>query len=150
MSSSSSVPSSVPIRVIEPTKGWLSLDLGEVWRYRELLQLLVWRNTIVRYKQSIVGIGWALIQPLTSMVIFSLIFGQLAKLPSDGVPYPIFTYVALLPWNYFARCLRGASGSLVSGSNLMARSLSRGSSCLCPTCLRVSWTSASPSRSCLG
>ena len=121
LSSSPSVPSSVQIRVIEPSKGWLSLNLREVWRYRELLGLLVWRDTVVRYKQSIVGIGWAVIQPVTAMVIFSIIFGRLAKLPSDGVPYPIFTYVALLPWNYFARCLSGSSGSLVSGSHLVTK-----------------------------
>jgi lipopolysaccharide transport system permease protein len=112
---------SEPVKVIEPSKGWLSLNLGEVWRYRELLQLLVWRNTIVRYKQSIVGIGWALIQPLTSMVIFSLIFGQLAKLPSDGIPYPVFTYVALLPWQYFAGCLTGSGNSLVGGAQLVSK-----------------------------
>ena len=113
--------SSTHVKVIEPSKGWLSLNLREVWRYRELLQLLVWRNTIVRYKQSVVGIGWALIRPLTSMVIFSVIFGRLAKLPSDGIPYPIFTYVALLPWHYFAGCLTGASGSLVGGAGLVSK-----------------------------
>lgn len=107
--------------VIEPSKGWLSINLREIWRYRELLQLLVWRNTIVRYKQSVAGIGWAVIQPVTSMVVFSVIFGQLAKLPSDGIPYPIFTYVALLPWNYFAGCLSGSSQSLVGGAHLVSK-----------------------------
>jgi len=107
------------VRVFEPSKGWLSLNFREVWRYRELLQLLVWRDTVVRYKQSVVGIGWALIRPVASMVVFSVIFGRLAGLPSDGVPYPIFTYVALLPWNYFAGCLSGASDSLVSGAHIM-------------------------------
>ena len=116
----SSAPSE-PITIIEPTKGWLSLNLREVWRYRELLQLLVWRNTVVRYKQSVVGIGWAIIKPVTSMIIFSIILGRVAKLPSDGIPYPIFTYVALLPWNYFAGCLSGSSGSLVGGAGIVSK-----------------------------
>jgi lipopolysaccharide transport system permease protein len=107
------------IKVIEPSKGWLSLNLRDVWRYRELLGLLVWRDTVVRYKQSVVGIGWALVRPIVSMVVFSIIFGRLARLPSDGIPYPIFTFVALLPWNYFAGCLSGASDSLVSGAHIM-------------------------------
>ena len=104
------------ITIREPSKGWISLNLREVWRYRELLQLLVWRNTVVRYKQSIVGIGWALIRPVVSMVVFSIIFGRLAKLPSEGIPYPIFAYVALLPWGYFSGCLTGTSSSLVGGA----------------------------------
>ena len=107
------------ITIREPSKGLLSLNLREVWRYRELLQLLVWRNTVVRYKQSVVGIGWALIRPVTTMVVFTVIFGKLAKLPSDGIPYPIFTYVALLPWGYFSGCLTGTSGSLVGGAGLV-------------------------------
>jgi len=109
------------ITIREPSKGWLSLNLGEVWRYRELLQLLVWRNTVVRYKQSVVGIGWAIIRPVTSMIVFSIIFGGLAKLPSDGIPYPIFTYVAILPWGYFAGCLTGTGTSLVSGAGIMKK-----------------------------
>lgn len=109
------------VRLIEPTKGWISLNLGEVWRYRELLQLLVWRNTVVRYKQSVVGIGWAVLKPVISMVVFSLIFGRFAKLPSEGIPYPIFTYVALLPWLYFANCLGNTSGSLVGGAGLVSK-----------------------------
>ena len=105
----------------QPSRGWLALNLREVWRYRELLGLLVWRNTIVRYKQSVIGIGWALVRPIVSMVIFSVIFGRLAKLPSDGVPYPIFTYVALLPWMYFSGCLNGTGGSLVAGAPLLRK-----------------------------
>ena len=109
------------IIVREPSRGWLSLNLREVWRYRELLGLLVWRNIIVRYKQSVVGIGWAIIRPVTSMVVFSVIFGKLAKLPSDGIPYPIFTYVALLPWNYFSGCLNGTSDSLVGAKAIATK-----------------------------
>ena len=109
------------ITIIEPSSGWLPLNLREVWNYRELLMILVWRNTVVRYKQSIAGISWALIKPVTSMVVFSLIFGQIASLPSDGIPYPIFTYVALLPWGYFSGCLVQTSNSLVGGANLLKK-----------------------------
>lgn len=107
--------------VIAPPKGWMSLDLGEVWAYRELLSLLVWRDVSVRYKQSVVGVGWAVIQPVLTMIIFSLIFGRFAKLPSEGIPYPVFTYCALLPWNYFARSLGDSSDSLVGSANLVTK-----------------------------
>jgi len=109
------------VTTIERSRGWLSLNLREVWRYRDLLQLLVWRNLAVRYKQSFIGIGWAIIRPVTTMITFSVIFGGLAKLPSDGIPYPIFTYVALLPWAYFSGCLTGTSGSLVGGAGMMSK-----------------------------
>ena len=107
--------------VIKPSSGWLSLNLKEVWAYRELLFLLAWRDVSVRYKQSLVGIGWAVIQPLMTMLIFTIIFGHFAKLPSDGIPYPLFTYCALLPWNYFARSLGDSSDSLVGSSNLVTK-----------------------------
>lgn len=107
--------------VIEPSKGWLSLNLKEVWAYRELLGILVWRDISVRYKQSVVGIGWVIIQPVMTMLIFTIIFGNFARLPSDNLPYPIFAYCALLPWNYFARSLGGSSGSLVGGSGLLSK-----------------------------
>lgn len=107
--------------VITPPEGWLSIDLKEVWAYRELLFLLAWRDVSVRYKQSVVGIGWAVIQPLLMMVIFTIIFGKFAKLPSEGIPYPIFTYCALLPWNYFARSLTDSSNSLVGSSHLVTK-----------------------------
>jgi lipopolysaccharide transport system permease protein len=107
--------------IIQPTKGWLYLNLGEVWVYRELLGLLVWRDVSVRYKQSLVGFGWAIIQPLMTMAIFTIIFGRFAKLPSDGLPYPIFTYCALLPWGYFARSLSDSSDSLVGSANLITK-----------------------------
>ena len=109
------------ITIITPTSGRSTLNFPEIWRYRELLLILVWRNTIVRYKQSLVGIAWALIKPITSMIVFSIIFGHVAKLPSDGIPYPLFTYVAILPWTYFSGCLVQTSGSLVGGSNLLKK-----------------------------
>jgi len=96
-------------------------NLTEVWKYRDLLFMLIWRDVSVRYKQSIVGIGWAVIQPVMTMIIFSVIFGKLAKLPSDGIPYPIFTYCALLPWNYFSRSLSDSSDSLVASANLITK-----------------------------
>jgi lipopolysaccharide transport system permease protein len=107
--------------VISPSKGWLSLNLKEVWEYRELLGILAWRDVSVRYKQSIVGIGWAIIQPLVTMIIFTIIFGEFAKLPSDGLPYPIFSYCALLPWTYFARSLGDSSDSLIGSSHLITK-----------------------------
>jgi lipopolysaccharide transport system permease protein len=107
--------------VIGPPKGWFSLNLKEVWAYRELLGLFARRDVSVRYKQSFVGIGWAVIQPIMTMLIFTIIFGRFAKLPSEGIPYPVFTYCALLPWNYFARSLGDSSDSLVASSNLITK-----------------------------
>jgi lipopolysaccharide transport system permease protein len=107
--------------VIEPAHGWQALDLGDLWRYRELLYFLTWRDIKVRYKQTILGAAWAILQPILTMVIFSVIFGQLAKLPSDGVPYPIFTYTALLPWQLFAFALTNSSNSLVGSQNLVSK-----------------------------
>ena len=107
--------------IITPPKGWLHVNLKEVWAYRELLMLLAWRDVSVRYKQSAVGIGWAIIQPLLMMIIFTIVFGRFAKLPSEGIPYPIFTYCALLPWNYFARSLTDSSNSLVGSAHLITK-----------------------------
>jgi len=107
--------------VISPSKGLLSLNLKEVWTYRELMGILAWRDVSIRYKQSIVGIGWAIIQPIMTMIIFTIVFGKFAKLPSDGLPYPIFSYCALLPWNYFARSLGDSSDSLVGSSHLITK-----------------------------
>jgi lipopolysaccharide transport system permease protein len=106
---------------IEPTKGWVSLGLGELWAYRELLFFLVWRDIKVRYKQTILGMLWAIIQPFFTMVIFSLFFGRLAQIPSDGVPYPIFSYAALVPWTFFANALTQASNSLVVSANMLKK-----------------------------
>jgi lipopolysaccharide transport system permease protein len=110
-----------PLITIEPQQGWTSLELHDLWRYRELLLLLTWRDIKVRYAQTILGAMWAVIQPLLTMVIFSIIFGQLAKLPSDGIPYPIFTYTALLPWQLFAFSLTNSSQSLVGSQNLVSK-----------------------------
>ncbi|MGH7650704.1 MAG: ABC transporter permease, partial [Gemmatimonadaceae bacterium] len=90
---------------IRPSKGWVSLKLGELFEYRELLYFLVWRDIKVRYKQTALGASWAIIQPFFTMVVFSLFFGKLAKVPSDGIPYPIFSFAALVPWTFFATSL---------------------------------------------
>jgi lipopolysaccharide transport system permease protein len=106
---------------IQPSKGWTTLGLRELWRYRELLYFLTWRDIKVRYKQTALGAAWAVIQPFFTMVVFSLFFGRLAKVPSDGVPYPIFSYVALVPWTFFANGLGGSTNSLVGSSNLIKK-----------------------------
>jgi len=111
----------LPETVYEPSRGWISLKLGEVWQYRELLYFLTWRDVKIRYKQAALGVGWAILQPLLTMVIFSVIFGGLAKLPSDGIPYPVFSYVALLPWQLFAGSLQRAGTSLVGNANLLTK-----------------------------
>ena len=107
--------------VIEPKKGLFQLDLKGIWQYRELLYFLVWRDLKVRYKQTVIGIGWAVLQPLISMIIFTLIFGKLAKIPSDGLPYSIFVYSALLPWNYFASALHRCVASVVGDASLISK-----------------------------
>ncbi|RME46126.1 MAG: ABC transporter permease [Caldilineae bacterium] len=111
----------VPVTVIEPTRGWVALKLGELWAYRELLFFFVWRDLKIRYKQTILGVAWAVIQPFFTMVIFSLFFGRLAKVPSDGLPYPIFSYAALVPWTFFANALTQASNSLVMNANMIKK-----------------------------
>src|SRR3989337_2259388 len=103
----------VPVILIEPSKGWILLKLQELWEYRELLYFLVWRDVKVRYKQTVLGAAWAIIQPFFTMVVFSLFFGKLAKMPSDGIPYPLFSFAALVPWAFFANGLSQASNSLV-------------------------------------
>ncbi len=110
-----------PLSIYEPTHGWLSLRLGELWHYRELLYFLTWRDVKIRYKQTALGVAWAVLQPLITMVIFSVIFGQLAKLPSDGIPYPVFSYAALLPWGLFSGALQRAGTSLVTNANLITK-----------------------------
>jgi lipopolysaccharide transport system permease protein len=110
-----------PVTVVEPSEGWISLDLRALWEYRELLYFLTWRDIKVRYKQTVIGVAWAIIQPFFSMVIFSLFFGRLAGMPSDGVPYPIFSYAALVPWQFFASGLSSSSNSLVGSSNLIKK-----------------------------
>jgi len=111
----------LPVTVIEPSRGWLSLNLRDLWEYRDLLFFLAWRDISVRYKQTVLGAAWAVIQPFFSMVVFSLFFGRLAKIPSEGVPYPIFSYAALLPWHYFATAMTSSSDSLIGSQNLLTK-----------------------------
>ena len=107
--------------VIEPKRGWVGLDLQEVWRYRELLYFLALREIQLRYKQTVLGAAWAILQPLLAMVVFTLIFSKVAKIPSDGVPYAIFSYCALVPWTYFANALSLSGNSLVGSANLISK-----------------------------
>lgn len=106
---------------IRPSRGWVSLKLRDVWEYRELLYFLVWRDVKVRYKQTVLGATWAIIQPFMTMVVFSIFFGRLANIPSDGVPYPIFSFAALVPWTFFANGLTNAANSLVGSANLLKK-----------------------------
>lgn len=110
-----------PEIVIEPSRGWVVPGLRELWQYRELLFFLAWRDVKVRYKQATLGVAWAVIQPLVTMIIFSVIFGQLAKLPSEGIPYPVFSFTALLPWQLFSGVLTKISTSLVGNANLLSK-----------------------------
>lgn len=112
---------SAPEVLIQPSSGWVSLKLRELWEYRELLYFLAWRDVHVRYKQTVLGAAWAVIQPFCTMVVFSLFFGRLAGIPSDGVPYPIFSYAALVPWTFFANGLSQTSDSLVGSSSLITK-----------------------------
>ncbi len=109
------------ITLIKPLRGWVSLGLDEVWRYRELLFFFIWRDIKVRYKQTLLGAAWAILQPLFTMVVFSIFFGRLAKIPSDGIPYPIFSYAGLLPWTFFATGLTNGANSVVRDANLVKR-----------------------------
>src|SRR6266481_5752729 len=106
---------------IEPSSGWVSLRLGELWEYRELLYFLVWRDIKVRYKQTALGAAWAILQPVMTMMVFSVFFGRLAKVPSDGLPYPVFVYTALLPWQLFSYALTESANSLVGNQNLIKK-----------------------------
>jgi lipopolysaccharide transport system permease protein len=112
---------SIPKTRIQPAGGWVSLDLPELWAYRELLYFFIWRDIKVRYKQTVMGVSWAVIQPVFTMIIFSLFFGRLAGVPSDGLPYPIFSYAALVPWTFFANALTQASNSLVANANMVKK-----------------------------
>src|SRR5436190_2964876 len=105
-----------PLVVIEERNAWISIDLAELWRNRELLYFLTWRDIKVRYKQTVLGAAWALIQPFFTMVVFSLFFGRLAKMPSDDLPYPIFAFAGLVPWTFFANGLANSSNSLISNA----------------------------------
>jgi lipopolysaccharide transport system permease protein len=111
----------LPLVVIEPSHGWMRVNIAELLQYRELIFFLAWRDVKVRYKQTVLGALWAVLQPVITMLIFSLFFGRLARMPSDGVPYPIFSYSALVPWTLFATGLTQASNSLVAGANLLRK-----------------------------
>jgi lipopolysaccharide transport system permease protein len=115
------VSADVGVTVIEPSRGWVALRLGALWRYRELLYFLVWRDVKVRYKQTVLGASWAILQPFFTMLIFSIFFGKLARMPSDGVPYPLFAYVALVPWTFFANGLTLSSNSLIANQGLLRK-----------------------------
>ncbi len=111
----------LPVIRIEPSKGWVSLKLKELWDYRELLYFFIWRDIKVRYKQTVLGGAWAIIQPFFTMVVFSIFFGRLAKIPSDGIPYPLFSFAALVPWTFFSNGLSKASTGLVGNANLIKK-----------------------------
>jgi lipopolysaccharide transport system permease protein len=111
----------IPAVHIEPSHGWVNLHLKDIWLYRELLFFLIWRDVKVRYKQTALGASWAILQPFLTMVVFSLFFGRLAQLDSEGLPYPIFNYAAMLPWTYFSQSLALSSNSLVASANLVTK-----------------------------
>ena len=117
----SAVPRATSVTLIRPSRGWVSLDLQDIWEYRELLYFLIWRDIKVRYKQTILGAFWAILQPFLTMLVFSLIFGRLAMVPSDNLPYPLFAFAALLPWQLFAHALNESSNSLVVNQRLITK-----------------------------
>ncbi len=114
-------PDAVYDVLIRPRRGWISIDFAELARYRELLYFLVWRDLKVRYKQTVLGVAWAVLQPLLNMLVFTVIFGRLARLPSDEFPYPVFVYTALMPWTFFANGVTHAGQSLVNQQHLMTK-----------------------------
>jgi lipopolysaccharide transport system permease protein len=118
--SSHTLPDS-PLVTIEPTRSWAALDLRDLWAYRELFFFLTWRDVKVRYKQTLLGAAWAILQPVCSMIIFTLIFGRLARIPTDGIPYPLFAYAGLLPWLFFANAVTNSGNSLVGSSHLITK-----------------------------
>ena len=106
---------------IKPVKGWVPLNLKDLWHYRELIYFLTWRDLKVRYKQSVLGVLWALLKPFMNMVVFTIFFGQLAKVPSDGIPYPIFSYTGLLPWGFFAAALEVSARSMLQSGGMVSK-----------------------------
>jgi lipopolysaccharide transport system permease protein len=113
--------SSIPTVIVQPRRAFWNLELRDLWEYRELLYFLVWRDVKVRYKQTALGVAWAVLQPLMATLIFSIFFGRLARMPSDGIPYPVFAYVAMVPWQYFANALTESSNSLVASQNVIKK-----------------------------
>jgi lipopolysaccharide transport system permease protein len=118
---SSQTQASLPLLRIEPSNRWPSIDFRELWEYRELLYFLTWRDIKIRYKQTVLGAAWAIIQPVFMMIVFSLFFGKLAKVPSDGIPYPVFAFCALLPWQLFAHAVSESSNSVVGNQHLITK-----------------------------
>ena len=116
-----SSPSGARVVLVRPSTGWVSVDLRELWEYRDLLYFLVWRDIKVRYKQTVLGATWAVLQPLLTMAVFSLFFGKLSSIPSDGVPYPLFSLAALVPWSFFAYGVTQSANSLVGSQNLIKK-----------------------------
>jgi lipopolysaccharide transport system permease protein len=110
-----------PEIVIRRRRGWIPVDLGELWAFRDLLFLLTWRDVKVRYKQTLLGAAWAVLQPVLNMAVFSLLFGRYLRVPSDGIPYPVFVFAGLLPWTYFSSALSASGGSLVASSHLITK-----------------------------
>jgi lipopolysaccharide transport system permease protein len=116
------IAAELPItRRLRPSQGWSTRTLSEMWAYRELLYFFIWRDIKVRYKQTLLGAGWAIVQPLMTMVVFTIFFGHLAKVPSDGLPYPVFSMIALVPWSYFASALSGSSTSLSGYQHIISK-----------------------------
>lgn len=107
--------------MIKPVKGWVALNLKDLWMYRELIYFLTWRDLKVRYKQSVLGVLWAILKPVMTMVVFTIFFGNFAKMPSDGVPYPIFSFTAVVPWEFFAAALSVSARSMVSSGNMVSK-----------------------------
>jgi lipopolysaccharide transport system permease protein len=114
-------PAESPVVRIEARRAWLALDLAELWAYRDLIYFFIWRDIKVRYKQTVIGAAWAILQPVLTMLVFSLFFGRLAKIPSEGLPYPIFYYSALLPWMYFATAMQGATNIVVENQRVITK-----------------------------
>jgi lipopolysaccharide transport system permease protein len=115
------IPKDLNVLLIAPPSRWWAIPLGELWAYRELLYFFVWRDIKIRYKQTAIGAAWAVLQPFLTMLVFSLFFGRLAHIPSDGMPYPIFFYSALLPWMYFAAALQNATNTIVENQRLITK-----------------------------
>lgn len=110
-----------PVVIIRPSPRWAALNLGDLWTYREVLYFLIWREVKVRYKQTVFGVAWALLQPLFAMLIFSIFFGRVAGIPSDGLPYPLFAYAGLVPWTFFANSVTSSGNSLIMNPNLITK-----------------------------
>jgi lipopolysaccharide transport system permease protein len=121
MTTMSEKQESIPVVHIRPARGWTLLNLRDLWLYRELIYFMTWRDLKVRYKQTLLGASWAVLQPFLTMVVFTIFFGNLAEVPSDGVPYPIFSYTALLPWYLFSRAMQEASRSLVANRHMITK-----------------------------